>query len=154
MNGGNCHNCANSPWVQEANRFISNYRTNTTHRAHVITIEFLLKNGHCGINKRTSIRHITQHLGQHNINMSREEFQNQVLVRLKQEGIIATLVYPGSQGGVFIPCGEDDIREAAIQLISRVTQELANLEGIARQTRFRSMITPLKRSAESVKRRI
>jgi hypothetical protein len=154
MNGGNCQNCANSPWVQEANRFISNNRTNTTHRAHVITIEFLLKNGHCGINNRTSIYAITQHLEQNHINMSREAFQNQVLVRLKQEGIVATLVYPGAQGGVFIPCDQNDLTTVATQLISRVTQELANLESIARHTRFRRMITPLRRSAESVRRRI
>ena len=154
MNGGNCQNCANSPWVQAANRFIMNNRANITRRSHIITIEFLLQNGHCGINNRTSIYSILRHLGQQNIYMSREEFQNQVLVELKREGVAATLVYPGPQGGVFIPCDQNDLRIVATQLIGRVTQELANLEGIASQTQLHNMITQLRRRAESVRRRI
>lgn len=154
MNRGNCQNCANSPWVQEANQFIRNNRANAARRAHVTTIEFLLKNGCCGINNRTSIYSILQHLGQQNIYMSREEFQNQVLVELKREGVVATLVYPGPQGGVFIPCDQNDLRIVATQLIGRVVQELANLEGTARQTQLRNMITSLRRRAESVRRRI
>lgn len=153
MNGGNCHNCANSPWVQAANQFINN-RANVTRRAHVITVEFLLQNGHCGINNRTGIGSILQYLRQQNIYMSREEFQNQVLVELKRERVLATLVYPGPQGGVFIPCNQNDVRIAATQLIGRVVQELANLESIAGQTQLRNMIVSLRNRAESVRRRI
>ena len=153
MNGGSCHNCANSPWVQAANQFINN-RANVTRRAHVITVEFLLQNGHCGINNRTSIYSILQHLRQQNIYMSREEFQNQILVELKREGVVATLVYPGPQGGVFIPCDQNDVRIVATQLIGRVVQELTNLEGIVRQAQLRNMITSLRNRSESVRRRI
>lgn len=154
MNGGNCQNCANSPWVRAANQFISNSRANATYQARVITVEFLLQNGYCGINNRTGIDSILQHLGQQNIYMSREEFQNQVLVELKRAGVVATLVYPGPQGGVFIPCDQNDVRIVANQLIGRVVQELTNLEGIIRQTRLRNMITSLRRRGELVRRRI
>lgn len=154
MNGGNCQNCANSPWAQAANQFIRNNRANVTQRAHVTAVEFLLQNGHCGINNRTSIYSILQHLRQQNIYMSREEFQNQVLVELKREGVVATLVYPGPQGGVFIPCDQNDVRIVATQSIGRVVQELTNLEGIARQTQLRDMITSLRNRSESVRRRI
>ena len=154
MNGGNCQNCANSPWVQEANQFLRSNRGNPNYNAHIVTVEFLLQNGHCGINHRTGIDNILRHLGQNNMRMSREEFQNQVLTDLKREGVVATLVYPGRQGGVFIPCSQNEARQVATQLISRVVQELTNLEGIARQTQLRNMITPLRRRAESVRRRI
>lgn len=154
MNEGNRQNCANSPWVQAANRFIRNRGTNTVQRARVATVEFLLENGHCGINNRTSIDSILGHLGQQNIHMSREQFQNQVLVELKRERIVATLVYPGPRGGVFIPCAEDDIRQVATQLISRIIQELTNLEGVTRQTRSHNTVTSLRQQAELAKRRI
>lgn len=154
MNGGNCQNCANSPWVQEANRFLRSNRGNPNYNAHVATIEFLLQNGHCGINHRIGIESILQHLRRRNIYMSREEFQNQVLVELKREGIVATLVYPGPQGGVFIPCSQNEVRQVATQLINRVVQELTNLEGVVRQAQLRNMITPLRRRAELVRRRI
>ena len=154
MNGGNCQNCVNSPWVQAANQFLRNNRGNPNYDAHVVTVEFLLQNGHCGIDHRTGIIDILRHLRQNNIRMSREGFQNQVLTDLKREGVAATLVYPGRQGGVFIPCNQNEVRRVATQLIGRVVQELANLEGIARQPQLRSMITPLRRRAESVRRRI
>ncbi len=154
MNGSHCQNCANSPWVQRANRFLGNNRGHPGFDAHVATIEFLLQNGHCGINNRTSIESILQHLRQQSIYMSREEFQNQALVELKREGIVATLVYPGPQGGVFIPCDQNDVRQAATQLLGRIVQELTNLDGIVRQTQLRRMIASLRNRVESVRGRI
>jgi len=154
MNGGNCQRCAHSPWVQRANQFLNSNRGDVGHNAHVTTIEFLLQNGHCGINYRTTIEAILQYLNQQNIPMSREEFQNQVLTELKRQGILATLVYPGPQGGVFIPCDQDEARQVAGQVIERVVQELTNLEGITYQTQVHDMITSLREAAESVRGRV
>jgi len=154
MNGGNCLRCANSPWVQRANQFLTNNRGNANYNAHIAAIEFLLQNGHCGIDYRTSIGTILQHLSQQNIQMSREEFQNQVLTEFKRQGIVATLVYPGPQGGVFIPCDQNEVRQVAEQVIGRVIQELTNLEGITNQTQVHNMITLLREVGELVRRRI
>jgi hypothetical protein len=154
MNGGNCQRCAHSPWVQRANQFLNSNRRNVNYNAHVTTIEFLLQNGHCGINYRTTIEAIRQYLNQQNIQMSREGFQNQVLTELKRQGIVATLVYPGRQGGVFIPCGQDEVRQVAEQVIERVIQELTNLEGITCQTQIHDIITSLREAAESVMSRV
>lgn len=154
MNGGNCQNCANSFWVQEANRFITNNRTNPNYGAHVATVEFLLQNGHCGINYRTGIGAILQHLQESGIILSREEFQNYVLTDLKREGVVATLVYPGPQGGVFIPCGEDEVRQVVAQLVTRVAQELTNIQGVAQNTRFNNTIESLRRAAIRASNRI
>jgi len=120
----------------------------------VVTIEFLLQNGHCGVDYRTTIESILQYLNQQNIWMSREEFQNQVLTDLKRQGIVATLVYPGPQGGVFIPCDENEVVQVAGQVLDRVTQELTNLEGITNQTRVHDTITLLREIGESVRGRI
>lgn len=154
MNGGNCQRCTNSPWVQRANQFLTSNRGNADYDAHVVTIEFLLQNGHCGIDHRTTIESILQYLNQQNIWMSREEFQNQVLTDLKRQGIVATLVYPGPQGGVFIPCDENEVVQVAGQVIDRVTQELTNLEGITNQTRIHDTITLLREIGEVVRRRV
>ncbi|ACV24715.1 hypothetical protein [Methanocaldococcus fervens] len=64
-------------------------------------------------------------------NKSREDFQHEVLIPLKKEGIITTLVYPGPQGGIFIPCDENEIKEVARQVFERIEAELENLEGSA-----------------------
>ena len=154
MNGSNCQNCANSPWVQRANQFIVNNRSNPDYGAHLATIEFLLRNGHCGINNRIGIGAILQYLYQQGFTYSREGFQNNVLTELKRRGIVATLVYPGPQGGVFIPCNQTEIREVSRQLLSRVVQELTNLEGTANHTRIHRRIQQLRQAAERTLQRI
>lgn len=154
MNTGNCQNCANSPWVQRANQFTGNNGNNPDYGAHVATIEFLLQNGHCGINNRIGIGAILQYLHQRSFAYSREGFQNNVLTELKRLGIVATLVYPGPQGGVFIPCDQTEIREVSRQLLSRVVQELTNLEGTANNTRIYRRIQQLRQAAEQTLQRI
>ncbi len=145
MNGNACQS---SPWVKRANQFISN-RSNS--QEQIETIRFLLQNGHCGINNRTSIEAILNHLGNQGFNLTREEFQNTILTELKRLGIVATLVYPGPQGGVFIPCDVSEIREVATQVLDRITQELRNLEGTATQTQIEHIISVLRELVELLK---
>lgn len=150
MNGRNCQRCPDRAWVQRANQFLRENRRNPAYRAHVATIEFLLgdREGHCGINERTTIESIRRYLNDQNIEMSREEFQNQVLTELKRRGIVATLVYPGRQGGVFIPCRQEEVRQVVGQVLHRVTQLLTNLEGVRGENRVQDMIVRVRRSAE------
>ena len=154
MNGGDCQNCSNSPWVQRANQFIVNNKGNPDYIAHSATIGFLLQHGHCGINNRIGIESILQDLTQQGYHFSREGFQNSVLTELKRLGIVATLVYPGPQGGVFIPCNQNEIREVSRQLINRVIQELTNLEGTVTHTQIHSNIRQLRQAAERTRQRI
>ena len=148
MNGNACQNCQNSPWVQRANHFISN---SLNPRGQIETVRFLLQNGYCGISNRTSIENILSHLKNQGINLTREEFQNTVLTELKRAGIVATLVYPGPQGGVFIPCDASEIREVATQVLDRVVQELRNLEGTATQTQIEHIVSVLRELVELLK---
>jgi len=148
MSGNACQNCQNSPWVQRANRFISN---SLNPREQIETVKFLHQNGYCGISNRTSIENILSHLRNRGINLTREEFQNTVLTELKRAGIVATLVYPGPQGGVFIPCDASEIREVAMQVLDRVVQELRNLEGTATQTQVKHIVSVLRELVELLK---
>lgn len=148
MNGNPCHDCQNSPWIQRANRFISN---SSNPQEQIETVRFLLQNSHCGISNRTSIKSILNHLRNRGINLNREEFQNTVLTELKRAGIVATLVYSGRQGGVFIPCDASEIREVATQVLDRITQELRNLEGTATQTQIEHIISILRELVELLK---
>lgn len=151
MNGANCRNCQNSPWVQRANQFIVNL---SNPREQIETVRFLLLNGYCGINNRTGIQNILDHLENQGISLSRESFQNQVLTELKRKGIVATLVYPSRQGGVFIPCNENEIRIVAEQVFKRIIQELTNLEGTVAPTSILQLITSAKQEMERLKRQI
>jgi len=148
MNGNGCQNCQNSPWVQRANNFINN---SSNPREQVEAVRFLLQNGHCGISNRTSIENILNHLRDQEINLTREGFQNTILTELKRKGIVATLVYPGPQGGVFIPCDVSEIKEVAEQVLDRVVQELRNLEGIATQTQIERTVSILRELVELLK---
>jgi hypothetical protein len=85
------------------------------------------------------------------INLSREKFQQTVLNDLKQRGIVATLVYPGTNGGVFIPCDEGEVRTVAHQILDRVYSEVVNLEGIAQPTSFKHLFNPLKQQVSQIK---
>lgn len=154
MNGGNCKKCARSPWVRRANRFITSISTDPHHAARIATVEFLLQNGYCGINNRTGIDDITRHLALYGFFYDRSPFQNNILTELKRLRIVVTLVYPGGRGGVFIPSGQAEIREVARQLVSRVVQELTNIQGTTRNTPVHRHITQLRRSARLTLQRI
>lgn len=49
------------------------------------------------------------------------------------------MVYPGPQGGVFIPCDENEIRVVANQVLSRIDSEVENLAGISQYTSFNKL---------------
>ena len=149
--GNPCHGCAPSPWVQRANQFVASNAGNSSLRPHVITLSFLLKNGNCGIKNRVTIEDILHHLGQEGFTLNREEFQNQVLTQLKREGTLATLVYPGRQGGVFIPYGDDDLQHVTAQIMERLVQELTNLEGSAASSKNEPAIRLLRKIVEVFK---
>lgn len=154
MNGGNCQNCARSPWVIRANQFLTSSSANPHHSARVATVEFILQNGHCGINNRIGIDDITQHLTTQGFFYNRSPFQNNILTELKRLRIVVTLVYPGGQGGVFIPSRQAEIRQVAQQLVSRVVQELTNIEGTTRNTPVHQHITQLRQAAQLTRQRI
>ena len=135
-------NCPNSPWVQNANTFLTTNQGNRDGRWY--TIDFLIRNNRCGIDNRTNIESILDYLSSQGINLSREEFQQTILGELKRQGIVATLVYPGPQGGVFIPCNEDEVKRAANQILDRVYSEVENIEGLARQTSFGNLFSLLR----------
>jgi Zn-dependent oligopeptidase len=88
------------------------------------------------------------------LGMQRELFQETVLTPLKREGIVATLVYPGPQGGVFIPCEDQDIHVAARQLLKRVTQELHNLEQLVVGQTYETTVHALKQAADTLRKAI
>lgn len=151
MNGNTCPNCQNSPWVQRANQFINNPSNPSE---HVETVKYLLQNGHCGIDNRVSIATILEHLQKQGLRLTREQFQNNILTELKRQGIVATLIYPGTQGGVFILCNDEEVRKVALQVLDRITQELRNLEGIATQTQIEPIISILRGLSQLFKRLI
>ena len=130
-------NC-NSPWAVHAQNLLAlNNRDAEWH-----TVNFLYNN-HCGIDNRTSIVAILDHLLSVGYNFSREEFQQGILGNLKAGGIVATLLYPGGRGGVYIPCSDDEVKIAAHQVLSRVFSELSNLEGTTHSTNFAQPIIDL-----------
>ena len=133
-------NC-NSPWVKKARNFISSSHNNQNGKWH--TVNFLLNNNVCGIGNRKSIEEILQYLNSRGIVINREKFQQSILGELKREGIVATLIYPGIQGGVFIPCSENEIKEVANQVLSRIDSEVKNLAGIAQYTAFNRLFSLL-----------
>lgn len=134
-------NCPNSTWVQNANNFLKRNQNNQDGQWY--TVDFLLK-GHCGINNRTSIEDVLNYLRLKGIHMGREEFQQTILGELKRQGIIATLIYPGQQGGVFIPCDESEVRTVAEQVLNRIDSEVGNLEGVIRHTVFGNLFSLLR----------
>ena len=141
--------CPNSSWVQRANNFLRANRNNQNGKWH--TVDFLLQNNYCGVNNRVAIEDILKHLSSNGINISREGFQQTILGELKREGIVATLVYPGPQGGVFIPCTEDDVRKAAIQVLDRVDSEIENLVSISQNTSFSNLVSQLAQNISQIK---
>lgn len=94
------------------------------------------------------------HLNNKGIRLSRESFQYMVLTELKRGGIIATLIYPGSKGGVFIPCSENELKTVTEQVFRRITQELDNLAGVVMKTHLSGLVNSAKQQIEILKDQI
>jgi hypothetical protein len=120
-------------WLQRARDFLSEHEGNPD--AMYYTVRFLVERG-CGINRRVRENDIVEHLSLHGFNLTIPEFQETVLDELKRSGIVATLVYPGPPGGVFIPSCEEDIERAVRQVMHRVVAEVHNCRGLVNGTRF------------------
>jgi hypothetical protein len=133
--------CPNSPWVQRANTFLNTHQNAPDVRWH--TVNFLIQNNHCGITDRVKMDDVLNHLVTQGLPQNREEFQQGALGELKRMGIVATLPYPGPQGGVFIPCSEDEMRTATTQILGRIVSEIGNLVGMAQGTSFHNNLLGL-----------
>jgi len=141
--------CPESPWVQRANDFLIRNQNNQNGKWH--TVDYLIRNNCFGINGRIPMGDILSYLAINEIEIIREEFQQTILGELKREGIVATLVYPGRRGGVFIPCSEDDIKEVTRQIINRVYSEIENLLGMCQQTQLYDLISRLRSIINTVR---
>jgi len=118
-------NC-NSKWVNLAKRLILSNNISCEEKA---VLRYLLTNNHCGINKGAKIDDVLMYINKScSLQYSRENFQHQVLIPLKQKGVIATLIYPGpTKGGLFIPCNTNEIKQVYRQVLERVLSELNNI---------------------------
>ena len=118
-------NC-NSRWVNLAKQLISSNNISCEEKA---VLEYLLTNNHCGINKGAKIDDVLIYVNKNcSLQYSRENFQHQVLIPLKQKGVITTLIYPGpTKGGLFIPCNTNEIKQVYRQVLERILSELNNI---------------------------
>ena len=120
-------NC-NSRWVNLAKQLISSNNISCEEKA---VLEYLLTNNHCGINAGARINDVIMYVNNNcSSQYSRENFQHHVLIPLKQRSVIATLIYPGTKGGLFIPCNPNEIKQVYKQVLERVLSELNNINRI------------------------
>lgn len=124
-------------WLQRDRDVIVEHEHN--HDAMYHTVSFLLTNNSCGIDHRISMSRILEYLEQQGIRLTRENFQQTILGELNRRGIVATLVYPSRQGGVFIPSCVEDIETVVGQILKRIVAEVSNLRGLVRETFFANM---------------
>ena len=119
-------NC-NSRWVNLAKQISSN---NISCEEKAV-LKYLLTNNHCGINAGAKINDVIMYVNNNcSSKYSRESFQHQALIPLKQKSVIATLIYPGTKGGLFIPCNSNEIKQVYKQVLERILSELNNINHI------------------------
>lgn len=134
-------NFSDSPWIQNANTFLTANQAHPDERWY--TVNFLISNNYCSIKNRTIIKNILSYLDSQGFNLSREEFQQKILSKLKREGVLTTLVYPSSLGGVFIPSNEEEVRLSVSQILDRIYFEIENIKSVTKQTSFGSLFVLL-----------
>jgi len=124
-------NC-NSRWVNLAKQLISSNNISCEEKA---VLEYLLTNNHCGIKAGARINDVIMYVNNNCFSQySRENFQHFVLIPLKQRSVIATLIYPGTKGGLFIPCNPNEIKQVYKQVLERILSELNNINYIISST--------------------
>ena len=122
----NCPRCEDSIWIQRAIDFINNNQQTTDSRIQyqIATLRYLIGNqcfGYCcGVDINTLMQQV-------NFQGTRQTFQHNVLIPLKNEGIIAILVYPPRNcEPVFIPCSCEDVALVIEQYVNRIVSEIEN----------------------------
>lgn len=91
------------------------------------TLKFLINNA-LGENHRKTKDEIINYLNSVGcIITSQEVWSTSILQELKDERIVATDVYPGNKGGVFIPCNISDLNMAISNLEKRIGRETKHL---------------------------
>lgn len=139
-----------SRWLQRAKSFIEEGPKNGNDgKWH--TVNYLISNNHCDINNRIDINSILRHLHEKGIDLDRERFQQSILSELKREGILATLVYPGPNGGVFIPSNENEVKKVANQILRRIVSEIDNVCGVLKDTQYERSFSDLLKNLKRVK---
>ena len=118
----NCND--SSEWINNAKNFI---QSNNMDIMQKLIVQYLLNNNNCGVNNSTSINKLVHYLNRNGYSIDREQFQHQILIPLKKYKIIATLIYSGPNGGVFIPCDIEEIKMVYKQVLERVKSELQNI---------------------------
>ena len=115
------------PFLRRAQEFLANQGSLSNHKYRDImveTVDYLLKNA-VGVNNAVSTDSIISHLRSRGFNISREEWQINVLGVLREHGI-----FIGSKRGVgmFLIASEDDAREAHNSILDRVLVECERLK--------------------------
>lgn len=88
-----------SPWATNASNFI----TTQPHDALWHTVNFLVNGNHCGRANGVFLDDILVYLAANGFPLGREPFQHHVLIPLKSQGILVSMAYPGSIGGILYP---------------------------------------------------
>jgi hypothetical protein len=133
-------NC-NSKWANNAKYLVS---SNSISFVEKTVLEYLLKNNHCGINNGVSINNVLEYINNAlTLKYSREYFQHQIMIPLKQKGVITTLMYPGKKGSLFIPCNDKEINIVYKQILERIFSELNNVHTIVISTSINQNINSL-----------
>ena len=90
------------------------------------TLEFLINNA-LGENNKKTKNEIINYLNSVGCTISSQEvWSTDILQKLKDETIVATIVYGG---GVFIPCHINDLDKAISTLQKRIEREMKHLNG-------------------------
>lgn len=127
----------NNPWMEAATTLRRRHARNRDEMFHAL--DFLINHAF-GFDNRIRLNDLVDHLNNQGFDFEREEFQQQVLNQLKQAGAVATLVYPGGRGGVFIPISQQELEHAVSQVFDRVESELENIAGSSQGADFQQII--------------
>jgi hypothetical protein len=121
---------------------VQRFSSSQNHRSHVETLQYLLARA-VGVANRITLDEMVAHLASLQLPYSGSvpEFQNNVLGPLKAAGTLTTLVYPGPQGGLFIPTSEREIRRPSLHVLSRIESEVENLIGMRGATHIGDGVT-------------
>lgn len=141
-------NCPESPFVKNAKEFLKDRNCDGPMK---LTVKFFLENDFCGIENRTKMSNVLKYLEKKGYSLSREQFQQKILVELKRKGIITSLVYPGSKGGLFIPCNLKEVNKATEQVFDRICSHLKNIEYFYGGEDLEKELKELKKMVEKLK---
>lgn len=131
-------------WLEKAEELFESQ--DLTPQQH-LTLDYLVRNDHTSVENVAPTSILIAYMHEEGFDYTTNAFQHEVLIPLKQLGVIMVLVN-GPGGGVFVPSSPEDVKFAINKMLGRIKAEMGNLLDATEVTDFHEQLLGYKNQVD------